>query len=162
MIAIKQILLPVDFSEPALEATRYALELAERFSATLHLLHVIEDPAVYLPMFESYPLPSREEFNQYAQTRLENWIPESDAQKCAIERHWVHGTPFVEILKFARTQNVDLIVVGTHGAGMIRHLLLGSVAEKVVRKASCPVLTVRPDGHQFVHPVDADETDAAT
>ena len=154
MIALNQLLLPVDFSEPALEATHYALELAERFSATLHLLHVIEDPAVYLPMFESYPLPSREEFEQYAQTRLDNWIPEDDADRCPIERHWVHGTPFVQILRFAKDRNIDLIVVGTHGSGVMRHLLLGSVAEKVVRKAACPVLTVRPGGHQFVHPVD--------
>lgn len=152
MIRLKNILLPTDFSEPSLAATQYARELSERFGARLHLLHVIEDPVVYLPMFESYPLPSREEFEIYAETRLENWIPPDDAGDVGIECRWVHGKPFVEILRDAGEHDIDLIVIGTHGRGLTAHLLLGSVAEKVVRKALCPVLTVRPEGHQFVHP----------
>ncbi len=153
MIEIKNILLPTDFSEPSLTATQYALELAKRFESKLHLLHVIEDPTVYLPMFESFPLPSREEFETYAQTRLDNWILPEDAGVCPIERRWVHGKPFVEIIRDAKKCSADLIVVGTHGRGPAAHLLLGSTAEKVVRKALCPVLTVRPDEHHFIHPV---------
>jgi nucleotide-binding universal stress UspA family protein len=149
MIALKNILLPTDFSEPALAATRYALLFAKQWSATLHVLHVIEDPVIYLPMFESYPLPSREEFESYAQTRLDNWILPQDAEDCDIQLHWAHGKPFVEILRAAAAWSADLIVVGTHGRGMAAHLLVGSVAEKVVRKAPCPVLTVRPDARQF-------------
>lgn len=152
MIELNTILLPTDFSEPALAATRYALEFAKRFDATLHLLHVIEDPVVYVPIFESYPLPSREEFQQFAQTRLDNWILPGDREGCDIEARWVHGRTFVEILRYAKNHNADLIVMGTHGRGVAAQLLLGSVAEKVVRKAACPVLTVRPEGHQFVHP----------
>lgn len=152
MINLKRILLPTDFSEPALEATKYAVELADRFGAELHLLNVIEDPVIYLPMFESYPLPSREEFEQYAQTRLENWLLPDDAERCEAKLSWVHGTPFAEILRYAKDREVDLIVVGTHGRGLAAHLLMGSVAEKVVRKAPCPVLTVRPGEHEFVHP----------
>ena len=78
MIELKHILLPTDFSETALQATRYALELGKRFGAKLHLLHVIEDPVLYLSMFESFPLPAREEFETFAQTRLENWILPED------------------------------------------------------------------------------------
>ena len=152
MINLKRILLPTDFSEPSLEATQYAVEFASRFGAELHLLNVIEDPVVYFPMFESYPLPSKEEFEQYARTRLENWILADDVEKCIPQQHWVHGKPFVEILRFAKQNEIDLIVIGTHGRGMAAHLLLGSVAEKVVRKASCPVLTIRPGDHHFVHP----------
>ena len=152
MINLKRILLPTDFSEPSLEATRYAVELASRFDATLHLLNVIEDPVLYLPMFESYPLPSKEEFEQYAQTRLENWILADDVEKCETEFHWVHGKPFVEIVRYAKVNEIDMIVIGTHGRNMAAHLLLGSVVEKVVRKSPCPVLTVRPGEHQFVHP----------
>ena len=152
MIVMKHILLPTDFSEPSLRATQYAVDLAKRFVATLHVLHVIEDPVIYVPMFESFPLPSREEFETYAQTRLENWILPDDAEAIDVETQWVHGRPFVEIIRAAREQPIDLIVLGTHGRSAPAQLLLGSVAEKVVRKAPCPVLTVRPEGHQFVMP----------
>ncbi|TWU14084.1 putative universal stress protein [Symmachiella macrocystis] len=152
MIQLKNILLPTDFSEPGLEAANYAVEMAERFGATLHLLHVIVDPVIYLPMFESYPMPSKAEFEQYAQERMEGWLTDDDKKRCNAQLHWVHGTPFVEIINFARENEIDLIVMGTHGHGAIAHMLTSSEAEKVVRKAPCPVLTVRPEGHQFVHP----------
>lgn len=152
MIELRNLLLPVDFSEPSLKATEYAVTLARRFAATLHLLHVIEDPVVYLPMFESYPLPTREQFETYAQDRLENWIPDADCEGLKIERLWRHGKPHIEIIDYAEDSRIDLIVIGTHGRGVAAHLLLGSVAEKVVRKAPCPVLTIHPAGHQFVHP----------
>ena len=151
-LQLGRVLVPTDFSDSSLTATRYAVDFARRFGATLHLLHVIEDPVLYLPMFESFPLPSRQEFETYAQTRLDNWILADDAETLQIERQWVHGSPFVEILRYARESDTDLIVLGTHGRGLAAHILLGSVAEKVVRKAPCPVLTVRPEGHQFVHP----------
>jgi len=152
MLSLTKILLPTDFSEPALEATAYAVELAKQFGSQLHLLHVIVDPKIYLPMFESVPLPSRDDFEGYAQARLESWILPDDATGIEISCHWCHGTPFVEIARFARSQEVDLMVVGSHGHGFAKHLLMGSVAEKLVRKSPCPVLTVRPKGHQFVHP----------
>jgi nucleotide-binding universal stress UspA family protein len=65
-------------------------------------------------------------------------------------RHTVVGRPFAEIVRFGKEQQIDLIVIGSHGRRGISHLLLGSVAERVVRLAGCPVLTVRPDQHQFV------------
>lgn len=152
MIQLKNILLPTNFAEPGLEAANYGIELANRFGATLHLLHVIVDPMPYLPMFESYPRPSREEFEQFAQEQLDNWLTDDDKQKCHVETHFRHGSAFVEIVKFARESEADLIVMGTHGRGAIAHMLTSSDAEKVVRKAPCPVLTVRPEGHQFIHP----------
>ncbi len=152
MININKILIPTDFSETAQAATQYAVELAKKFNAKLYLLHVIEDPIVYMPMFESYALPPKEDFENFAKTRLENWILDEDKVGLDVETSWVHGNPFVDILKFGKRESVDLIVVGTHGRSFTAHLLLGSVAEKVVRKASCPVLTVRAKGHQFIHP----------
>ncbi|EDL59028.1 universal stress protein [Gimesia maris] len=157
MIDIKKILIPTDFSETSQAATQYAVELAKKFGAQLHLLHVIEDPVVYMPMFESYALPPKEDFENFAKTRLDNWILDEDKAGLEISTHWVHGNPFVDILKYAKREEIDLIVVGTHGRSFTAHLLLGSVAEKVVRKASCPVLTVRPKGHQFIHPTSDDE-----
>ncbi len=156
MIEIKSILMPTDFSETALAATRYALEFARRFEATLHVLHVIEDPVVYLPMFDSIPIPPPEDFEQFARERLESWILPEDAEGIDIVHRWVHGTPFVEIVRDAKAHDIDLLILGTHGRGFAKHLLLGNVAEKVTRKAPCPVLTVRPDGHQFIHPADDD------
>ncbi|MFK7778817.1 MAG: universal stress protein [Gimesia sp.] len=153
MIEIKKILIPTDFSEPSQEATMYAVELAKKFNAKLYLLNVIEDPIVYMPMFESYALPPKEDFESFAKTRLDNWILDEDKGDLEIETKWIHGNPFVDILKFAKEEDIDIIVIGTHGRSFTAHLLMGSVAEKVVRKASCPVLTVRPEGHQFIHPV---------
>ena len=157
MINTKKILIPTAFSETSQAATQYAVELAKKFGAQLHLLHVIEDPVVYMPMFESYALPPKEDFENFAKTRLDNWILDEDKVGLEISTHWVHGNPFVDILKYAKREEIDLIVVGTHGRSFTAHLLLGSVAEKVVRKASCPVLTVRPKGHQFIHPTSDDE-----
>lgn len=151
MIELRNILLPTDFSEPSLKATEYALSLAHRFDATLHLMHVIEDPVVYLPMFESYPLPTKQQFETYAQDRLENWIADDDGEGLKIEIEWRHGKPHIEVIDYASDNRIDLIILGTHGRGAAAHLLLGSVAEKVVRKAPCPVLTVHPSGKQFVH-----------
>ena len=156
MIEFHHILVPTDFSEPSLAATQYGLEFARRFGATLHLLHVIEDPKVYVPLVESFPYATREDLETFARTRLENWIQPEDARGVAIETRFVHGKPFVEIVRDAREHAADLIVLGTHGRGPAAHLLLGSVAEKVVRKAPCPVLTVRAAGHAFVHPLDSD------
>src|SRR6266699_3844939 len=90
MIVLRNLLLAVDFSDSCLKATEYAVDLAHRFEATLHLLHVIEDPVVYLPMFESYALPPREQFETYAQDRLENWLTGSDAEGLKFEIDWRH------------------------------------------------------------------------
>ena len=150
MIDLKNLLLPVDFSDACLKATEYAVSLGHRFGENLHLLHVIEDPIIYLPMFESYPLPTREQFETYAQVRLENWIPEQDTEGLNIEWHFLHGAPHAEVIDFATDNRTDLIVMGTHGRGVAAHLLLGSVAAKVVRSAPCPVLTVHPTGRQFI------------
>ena len=152
MMEVKIILLPTDFSEPSLTATMYALELARRFGSTLHVLHVIEDPGIYVPIFESYPLPSREEFEKYAGERLDSWIQPDDAAGLDIRRRWVHGHPFPQIIREAKEQAVDLIVIGTHGRSLVSQMLLGSVAEKIVRKAPCAVLTVRAPDQKFVMP----------
>ena len=93
MIELRNVLLAVDFSDTCLQATEYAVALARRFGATLHLLHVIEDPIVYLPMFESYPLPSRQQFETYAQDRLENWITDPEVDGLKIELTFRHGAP---------------------------------------------------------------------
>jgi len=154
MIELKKILLPSDFSEPSLIATRYGLELARQFGSTLHLMHAIEVPMAYSSVFGGYA-PDHEQIEQFVQTELDNWISDEDADGLTIERHWTHGRAFVTILRYAKEHDIDLIVMGTHGRGFTAHLLMGSVAEKVVRKAPCPVLTIRPEDYRYV-PFDQD------
>jgi len=151
MIRIDKILTPTDFSDPSRQALNYACELAKRFGAELRLLHVVQPPstvAVYgtpVPEEILHPEPA-------AQQELEKLEVPGGDQIREIVREIQTGPPFVEIVRYAKANDVDLIVMGTHGRGGIVHALLGSVAEKVVRKAPCPVLTVRDKGHQFVMP----------
>jgi len=142
MIQVDTILCPTDFSEPSRAATEYALELARRFDARLQLLFVVENPVLYSPALGGY-VPKAEDLERFAQTALDNWVLPDDAAGIEIERRWVHGHPYAQIVGEAREHDVDLIVMGTHGRGFLPHLLLGSVAERVVRYAPCPVLTVR-------------------
>jgi len=87
-----------------------------------------------------------------ARERLQNLLTEVDRDRFKAELVTRRGSPFVEIVRYAKDRDIDLIVMGTHGRGPIAHMLLGSVAEQVVRKAPCPVLTVRHPEHEFVMP----------
>lgn len=146
-MTITRILVPTDFSEPAREATDQALVFAKAFGASIDLLHVIQDPIVYIPALGGYtPLPR--DMENFSDTALAAWIDSDVSGGISIRRHWVHGHPVGKILKFAEQHNSDMIVMGTHGRGMLGHMLghmlMGSVAERVVRQAKCPVLTVHP------------------
>ena len=149
---LERILAPTDFSDTAHHALGYARDLATQFKGTLHLLHVVPDPM-------SQPWAG-EASGIVIPDLLKAW--EADAQKrlaelkprdVSTERATRVGHAFVEIIRYARANEIDLIVMGTHGRGAVKHMLLGSVAERVVRKAPCPVLTVRHPGHTFVMPV---------
>ncbi len=154
MINLRRILLPTDFGEYSREATRYACELAERFGADLHLLHVLELRVSPTPAFGGgLALASYIKESQTAAEKAMNELLESDwEQRHAVVRHTTEGVPFVEIIRYAKEREIDLIVIGTHGRTGLNHVLMGSVAENVARKAPCPVLTVRPGQHQFVMP----------
>lgn len=149
MITLERILLPTDFSECSERARSYACEMAKRFTAELHVLHVV--PPVSLPPYVG-PVPQQLlEFEKEAREELEQWNDPAFGE-IKVVRSVSGGTPFVEIVRYAREQNMDLLVLGTHGRTGLAHALIGSVTEKVVRKAHCPVLTVRPEAHQFVMP----------
>ena len=155
MFAIKTILVPTDFSEASEAALSYAKALAEAFSSSLHLVHVMEDLLAHAWAAEVYvaSMPSlREEIEKEATERLGAMLTDEERQRLHVTTAIIAGNPFLEIIRYARAQSADLIVLGTHGRGPIAHMLLGSVAEKVVRKAPCPVLTVRPAKHEFVMP----------
>jgi nucleotide-binding universal stress UspA family protein len=154
MISLKQILVPTDFSDASGAAVRYGRAFAAAFQGSLHLLHVIEDPFIYAPVSEGYvpPLTFYEDMETAARAQLERVLTPEERTECHAELVTQKGSPFVEIIRYARSRNIDLIVMGTHGRGAIAHMLMGSVAERVVRKAPCPVLTVRHPEHEFVMP----------
>ena len=147
----KNVLVPIDFSETAEHALNYARAVAEQFNAKLHVLHVILDPHAQPWSIEATGMDIGSlvpTWEADAKRRLDE-LDLGDAQRELLTKI---GHPFVEIIRYAKQRDIDLIVMGTHGRGAIEHMLLGSVAEKVVRKAPCPVLTVRHPEHRFERP----------
>jgi nucleotide-binding universal stress UspA family protein len=150
MIVLKRILIPHDFSETSDEAVKYAMALGRTFGARLYFLHVALQA---IDEFE-VELPVGLEESQRAGIRdrlLRVVTPQEDVEfnpEFAVRK----GTPAAEIARYAADEDIDLIVMGTHGRGLVGHMMLGSVAEKVVRTAPCPVLTLRNPTHGFVLP----------
>lgn len=155
MIDLKHILVPTDFSKSSGNALSYAVAFAEKFGAKLTLLHVVQDLTWFIPeaiLAAPASIPPAEQFHTAALTALERLIKSLNLPGINAQAEVRQGAPFHAIIEFAREQNIDLIVMGTHGHTGLAHVLVGSTAEKVVRKAPCPVLTVRHPEHEFVHP----------
>jgi len=155
MIKLKRILAATDFSECSDHALRYACEFADTFGAELHLVHVTEPPsAAYSEFGVGYVGVENlnDDLKQSAEAKLKTLVSPEWQKKLAIVRKAAFGSSFVELVRYAKQHDIDLIVMGTHGRGAIAHMLMGSTAERVVRKAPCPVLTVRPEVHEFVMP----------
>jgi nucleotide-binding universal stress UspA family protein len=141
----KRILVPLDFGAPSDAALEYARTVATRFGAALQLLHVAEDPYRALYSAEAF-VPEveglRDEILGDAIGRLKDRLGPSDVNELHATADAIIGTPAGCIVEYAGAHEIDLIVMGTHGRGGMSHLLMGSVAERVVRTAPCPVLTV--------------------
>lgn len=155
MLTLKTVLVPTDFSEASESALRYGKAMAEAFGASLHVVHVMEDLLAHAWAAEVYvsSMPQlRDEIEKESRQRLGALLTETERATLRAETTLLAGNPFLEIIRYAKAHGVDLIVMGTHGRGPIAHMLLGSVAEKVVRKSPCPVLTVREAQHEFVMP----------
>lgn len=151
---IKTILFPTDFSNGARAAMDHAISLAMDYQAKLILLYVIQDISIaewYIPSTLAVA-DLTEDMRKSASQEMDKWIAEVSAKVNDVEKMIARGVPFVEIIKTAKEKSADLIVIGTHGRTGIDHLLFGSTAEKVVRKAACPVLTVRIAGKEFKMP----------
>jgi len=151
---IKTILFPTDFSNGARAAMDHAVSLARDYKAKLLLLYVIQDISIaewYIPSSLSVT-DLVEDMQRSAGKEMDKWATEVSAKVKEVEKLVVRGVPFVEIIKTAKEKDADLIVIGTHGRTGIDHMLFGSTAEKVVRKAPCPVLTVRIVGKEFKMP----------
>jgi nucleotide-binding universal stress UspA family protein len=154
MIELKRILTATDFSPASQVALKYAVAFSQAFQAEVILTHVLENPDLLAglpPVAEGYIPPNLAELQeQHARVQCEQVLAQAGLSKARLLL--LHGNPAKEIAQAAAREQADLIIVGTHGRGAIAHLLLGSVAEKVVRLAPCPVLTVRPGEHEFVTP----------
>ena len=169
MSHISRILVPTDFSAASDDALAYARMLAGRFEASLHLVHAFEDPfttaAFGVGVSTPLPLSLRENLLREIERRLAERLPVEERTRLNGTVEIVAGAPARTIVEYSQSLGADLIVMGTHGRGGMAHLLLGSVAERVVRTSLCPVLTVREPRHaiqRILVPTDFSETaDAA-
>ena len=142
-IDIKRILCPTDFSASAARALDYALGIAERYGATVEVLHVAESSA-----YAEDPVNDRgQTYDNTLRDRLQAMVESKGDTDIAVTVNVVDGIDYIEIVNRATAWPADLIVIGTHGHTGMKHLLIGSVAERVVRTASCPVCTVRHPDH---------------
>ena len=155
MIALKHVLVATDFGEASAAALAYGRELARTFNAALHVLHVADDVYVRLGG-DAYVavLPElQKDIEQTAHRQLDELLIDNDQPPLTVKKVVVTSAATAAcIVQYARDHAIDLIVVGTHGRGVVAHLLMGSVAERVVRTGPCPVLTVRHPEHEFVVP----------
>lgn len=152
MIKLKKVLVPTDFSDSARHAFSYGVSFAREYHAELVLLHVVENLTVGYAS-DLFPVPMAEVFQEisgYAKTELAKLAEEAKQKGVAVSDVVAQGKPSAEIIRYAAENAVDVIVLGTHGKGMLDQALFGSTTERVVRRAPCPVLTVRMAGHEFV------------
>ena len=150
MIALKRILVPHDFSETSDAAVKYATALARKFGAELYFLHVGDRALADLET--EFPLGLEGAVQDAVRERLLKIVTPHEQAELKPQFAVRPGAAAGEIVHYAHENDIDLIVMGTHGRGIVGHAVLGSVAERVVRTASCPVLTVRSPRHAFVRP----------
>ena len=152
MIKLKKILVPTDLSEYARHALPYAVELARAYDAELHFVHVL-DTRMLTPIGSAEfpgPITTFDHSEQLANETLATLTAET--KEVPVHTQVLISAPHVEIVRYAREQEIDLIALTTHGRTGLSHVLIGSTAEKVVQMAPCPVLTIKNPEHEFVLP----------
>jgi nucleotide-binding universal stress UspA family protein len=156
MIALKKILVATDFSEPSEAALAYGRELARTFGASLIVLNVVDNILTRAYGADGLVMVDPElqrEVESAARQQVDALLFDEDRETLKATGMTVtSNSSAAAIVTYARDEAIDLIVMGTHGRGAVAHMLMGSVAERVVRTAPCPVLTVRHPEHEFVLP----------
>ena len=156
MITLKNVMVATDFSKTSETALEYGRAFARTFGATLHVVHVVENAFTRMTAGEFGVLNFEEilrEMQTASQKEIDKLVREDDRRELnaratiSLAHDAVHG-----ISAYAKDEKIDMIVMGTHGRTALSHMLMGSVAEKVVRMAPCPVLTVRHPEHEFIRP----------
>lgn len=152
MIKIKRVLVPTDFSDSARHALGYGVSFAREFGAELLLVHVVENLTLGYAS-DLFPVPMAEVFEEisgYAKAELGKLAAEARGKGVSVREIVAQGKPSAEIVRIAGEEQTDIIVLGTHGKGMLDKALFGSTTERVIRKAPCPVLSCRLHEHEFV------------
>jgi nucleotide-binding universal stress UspA family protein len=148
---INKVLVPIDFSDYSKSSLKYAVNFAQHFNASLILVYVVE-PVIYPPDFSmgqiAIPTPGLE-MDKRASEELDKLAEQDIPSGLKVKKIIKTGKPFVEIIETAAEEDVDIIIIATHGHTGVEHILFGSTAEKVVRKAPCPVLTLREPAKGF-------------
>lgn len=142
---ISKVLVPIDFSDYSINALKYAVDFTQHFEAEMILISVIE-PMIYPADFSmgQVAIPATDQnLTERVENELKDLAEKEIGDKVKTKRIIKSGKPFYEINETARDEDIDLIIIATHGHTGVEHLLFGSTAEKVVRKAPCPVLTLR-------------------
>jgi nucleotide-binding universal stress UspA family protein len=153
MIDLKKILYATDFSTYSAHARPYAIEFAKKFGAEVTIINVLMSPSYAVsPEFAVDLTKIQKDMQAAAEASLAEVRAAFEKESVPARAILEVGSPFSEIIKTAENEKIDLIIMATHGHGAVKHMLLGSTAEKVVRKAPCPVLTIRHPEHEFVHP----------
>jgi nucleotide-binding universal stress UspA family protein len=156
VIVIRNVLVATDFGDASEAALNYGRDIARQFYAKLHLLHVTQN--MYYSAASGYgyslmPVGAQETIEAASRHQTEALLTQDDwATLRATAVTMTHPSPAVAIVEYAKSENIDLIVVGTHGRGPVAHMVMGSVAERVVRTAPSPVLAVRHPQHEVVVP----------
>jgi len=154
MIHVDKIMLCTDFSDESKHAAPYAIDLAEHYNAELQVIHVFDETALD-PVFFSFEGSMSDfirDFRENFASKIEEFLSDFNTENIQIAPVLANGSPFVEIVRYAKLNGIDFIVAGTHGRSGLSHMLLGSTAEKIIRKAHCPVLTVRNPEFEFEMP----------
>jgi nucleotide-binding universal stress UspA family protein len=158
MVVIRNILVATDFGEASGVALAYGRDLARNYKARLHVLHVVEDAIMHLtPEVGLIGSDLQQDLESQAARELNGLVTDEDRRNLDAVAVIDCGVNIADAINaYAKANTIDLIVTGTHGRGVVKHLLMGSVAERVVRTAPCPVLTVHAHERDFI------VTDAAT
>ena len=154
MVALKNILVATDFSEPSGVALAYGRDLARSYNARLYVMHVVEDVMMRYSAEIGFAAPDMQfDLEKAAKRELDRIVTDDDRRTLNVVPLVLSGVNIAEtVVKYAKENNIDLIVTGTHGRGAVKHFLVGSVAERVVRTAPCPVLTVHSNERDFIAP----------
>lgn len=156
MIDLKHLLFPTDFSEVSLVGLKYARSFAESYQATFHCLHVVDESYQHWISMGPEGVPaglSYDELLAQARGYMSEFVDKHlSGMSVPVITEILVGRPFMEIIRYAKEKAIDMIVMATHGRSALQQVFMGSTAEKVVRKAPCPVLTVRRGQHEFRMP----------
>jgi universal stress protein A len=152
MINVNKILFPTDFSDSSKNAQKHACAFAQQFNSELHIINIVLELIYAVPPIAGTYISDdyHEGIKQKSNSELEQLCDNEITKELNTVTDVIVGVPHIEISRYAKDNDIDMIVMGTHGHTKIPEIFIGSVAERVVRNSPCPVMVVHPDDHQFI------------